>query len=213
MQVLKSRTRWVALASVMLWGSLAGCAQHKAGQSGFLDNYAQLTESPMVQGALAYTKPGTSLSQYDKFIVEPISIHFSPNAEGITIAPAKLAELAQYLEDEAVKALSERYQVVSAPGPGVLRLRVALTDIQKGNPLLNIHPGTKLSGVGIGGASMEGEATDSVTGERILAAAETRQGERFSFEGLGPFDHAKQAMRHWVKRFVKRLDEAHGYSQ
>lgn len=29
---------------------------------------------------------------------------------------------------------------------------------------------------------------------------------------LGPFDHAKQAMRHWVKRFVERLDEAHGYS-
>ncbi len=154
MQVLKSRSRWVALASLMLSGSLAGCAQHQATQSGFLKNYSQLTPSPVVQGVLAYTRPGTSLSQYDKFILEPISIHFSPNAEGITIAPAKLDELARYLEDEAVKALSERYQVVSAPGPGVLRLRVAITDIEEGNPLLNIHPGTKLSGVGIGGASM-----------------------------------------------------------
>ncbi len=213
MQVLKSRARWVAFFSVMVWGSLAGCAQHKAAQSGFLDNYSQLTPSPVVQGALAYTRPGTSLSQYDKFIIEPISIHFSPNAEGITIAPAKLAQLAQYLEDEAVKALSERYQVVSAPGPGVLRLRVALTDIQKGNPLLNIHPGTKLTGVGLGSASMEGEAIDSVTGERILAAVETRRGEALSLEGVGAFDNAKQAMRYWVKRFVKRLDLAHGYSQ
>lgn len=213
MQVLKSRTRWVALASVMLWGSLAGCAQHKAAQSGFLDNYAQLTPSPLVQGALAYTKPGMSLSQYDKFIVEPISIHFAPNAEGVTIAPAKLAELAQYLEDEAVKALSERYQIVLSPGPGVLRLRVAITDIKKGNPLLNLYPGTKLSGVGLGSASMEGEAIDSMTGERILAAVETRRGEALSLEGVGVFDNAKQAMRYWVKRFVKRLDEAHGYRQ
>ncbi len=47
----------------MVWGWLAGCAQHKAAQSGFLDNYAQLTSSPLVQGALAYTKPGMSLSQ------------------------------------------------------------------------------------------------------------------------------------------------------
>ncbi len=197
----------------MLSGSLAGCAQHQATQSGFLKNYSQLTPSPVVQGVLAYTRPGTSLSQYDKFILEPISIHFAPNAEGVTIAPAKLAELAQYLEDEAVKALSERYQVVAAPGPGVLRLRVALTDIQKGNPLLNIHPGTKLSGVGLGGASMEGEAIDSLTGERILAAVETRRGEALSLEGLGAFDGAKQAMRYWVKRFVERLDEAHGYGQ
>ncbi len=213
MQVLKSRARWVASVSVILSGSLAGCAQHKAAQSGFLDTYSQLTPSPVVQGALAYTKPGTSLSQYDKFILEPISIHFAPNAEGITIAPAKLAELAQYLEDEAVKALSERYQVVSAPGPGVLRLRVALTDIKQGNPLLNLYPGTRLSGVGLGSASMEGEAIDSVTGERILAAVETRRGEALSLEGVGVFDNAKQAMRYWVKRFVKRLDQAHGYSQ
>ena len=137
----------------MLWGSLAGCAQHKAARSGFLDNYSQLTPNPLVQSALAYTKPGTNLSQYDKFIVEPISIHFSPNAKGVKIAPAKLAELVQYLEDEAVSAA----------------------------------------------LSMDGEAIDSVTGERILAIVETREGERFSFEGLGPFDHAKQAMRHWVK--------------
>ncbi len=60
---------------------------------------------------------------------------------------------------------------------------------------------------------MEGEAIDSMTGERILAVVETREGERFSFEGLGPFDHAKQVMRYWANRFVERLDKAHGYSQ
>ena len=47
----------------------------------------------------------------------------------------------------------------------------------------------------------------------ILAAVETHQGERLSVEGAGEFDHAKQAMRYWVKRFVERIDEAHGYGQ
>jgi len=75
--------------------------------------------------------------------------------------------------------------------------------------LLNIHPGTKLTGAGLDGASMEAEALDSVTMELIAAVVETQKGSRLSMSaGLSKFGHAKEVMKGWVERFVKRLDAA-----
>jgi hypothetical protein len=195
-------------------GLLVGCQAHKASPSGFLDDYSKLKPNPVVEDALYYQDPSRSLREYDKFMLDPVIVHFAPNAKGTAVDPAKLKTLTDYCRDEAVKALSERYRVVDAPGPGVLRPRAALTDIKKTMPAMNIHPATKLSGVGLGGASMEAEALDSQTGERVFAVVDTRQGDRLAIAaGLDPLGHAKQVIRHWIERFVKRVDEAHGLAE
>jgi hypothetical protein len=65
----------------------------------------------------------------------------------------------------------------------------------------------KLIGAGIGGASMEAEIVDSMTGEQIGAVVESKMGTRMPFANLGEWDAAKQVMDDWAKRFKKRLDE------
>ncbi len=100
------------------------------------------------------------------------------------------------------------------PGPGVLRLRAAITDIEKTTPIMNIHPAMKISGIGLGGASMEAEAVDSQTRERVIAVVDSREGSRASIgAGLQTFGHAKQVMDFWVERFRKNLDKAHGVKE
>jgi hypothetical protein len=194
-------------------GLLTGCQAHKAAYSGFLGDYSKLRPSPEVEDALYFQNPGKSLKDYDKFMIDPVLVHFAPNAKGTVLDPAKLKKLTDYAYDEAAKALSERYAVVNAPGPGVLRLRAALTDIKKTKPAMNIHPATKLSGIGLGGASMEAEALDSQTGERVFAVVDTRQGNRLAIgAGLSQLGHAEQVIKHWIERFVSRVDKAHGYS-
>jgi len=191
---------------------LTGCQTHKAAHSGFLKDYSMLRPSPEVEDALFYQNPAKSLKNYNKFMIDPILVHFAPNAKGTALDPAKLVVLTDYAFEQLTEALSKRYAVVRAPGPGVLHLRAALTDIKKTIPALNIHPATKLSGIGLGGASMEAEALDSQTGERVMAVVDTRLGNRFTIAaGLDSLGHAKQVLRHWAQRFVKRLDEAHGY--
>ena len=159
---------------------------------------------------MTWENPTRNLNQFDAFIVEPVIVHFAPNANGVSIDAEKLHELTEYAHEQLVSALRERYQVITVPGAGTLRLRVALTDIQKGNTVLNIIPTTKLTGVGLGGASMEAEALDSMTGERILAVVDKRSGNQFSLEGAGELDNARQVIRHWAERFVGRVDAAHG---
>ena len=204
----------MVVLAAMSSGLLTGCQAQKAAHSGFLGDYSRLHPSPEVEDALYYQNPAKSLKDYDKFMIDPVLVHFAPNAKGTALDPAKLKKLTDYVYDETAKALSERYAVVTAPGPGVLRLRAALTDIKKTKPAMNIHPATKLSGLGLGGASMEAEALDSQTGERVFAVVDTRQGNRLAIAaGLDPLGHAKQVIRHWIKRFVKRVDEAHGFSE
>jgi len=194
--------------------ALGACQSTKpAGQSGFLRDYTLLKANPQIEGQLRYEAPSASLKSYTKFMIDPVVVHFAPKAEGVAINPADLKALTDYFHAAATKKLSADFQVVNQAGPGVLRLRAAITDISKTIPLLNIHPGTKLSGAGLGGASMEAEALDSISNKRVVAVVETMEGERMAVApGLTEFGHAKQVMDIWVDRFVANLKKLHGMS-
>lgn len=202
---------WFLIAAAML----AGCSgAPTVTSSGFLPDYSLLQPDP-ADGALRWSAPREKLTQYKQFMIDPVIVHFSPNAKGTAIDPGELKDLSDYFHTQVVKALSEtgRYQVVTAPGPGVARLRIAITDISKTVPLANIHPAMKLSGIGLGGAAMEAEALDSVSGERLGMVVDSQSGGRLGIAaGLQPYGHAKQVMDGWAARFVKRLDDLHGYT-
>jgi hypothetical protein len=180
--------------------------------SGFLSDYSQLKPSPEFDGALSYQNPARNLKEYAKFMLDPVLVHFAPNARGGAIDPEKLDQLIDFFEEELAKALSKKYQVVDEPGSGVLRLRAAITDVQLTWPTYQIDPKSKTLVIGLGGASMEGEAIDSQTGERVLAVVDSRRGRRLTIEeGMDELGHAKQVMQYWIRRFIKRLDRAHGF--
>ncbi len=206
---------WIATFAFIACGSLGEVQAQSKRYSGFLGDYSKLKRSRQLKGAMSYENPSKSLGQYNKFMIDRVVVHFAPNAKGIGIDPFKVQQVADYAHRELWQALSIRYQVVNTPGPGVLRLRVALTDIKTNVRLMNIHPGTKLLGFGLGGASMEGEAVDSQTGERVLAVVDSRKGGINPLPSRAAIDtvaHAKEVMRYWVKRFVGRVDKAHGFT-
>ncbi|PWB77596.1 MAG: hypothetical protein C3F08_09715 [Candidatus Methylomirabilota bacterium] len=206
-----------ATGSLIVGAIVVGCTgAPQVTHSGFLRDYSLLRPDPAVEGAMTWRAPVEILKQYKQFIIEPVVVHFAPNAKGTAIDPAELKKLTDYFHDQLAKAVSEtgRYQVVTAPGPGVARVRIAITDISKTAPLANIHPATKLTGIGLGGAAMEGEMVDSVSGERLGAAVDSESGARLGITaGLQTYGHAKQVIDRWAARFVTRLDALHGYTK
>jgi len=203
----------IAALAIVTIVPLNGCDTPKTPQAGFLGDYGQLRPNQDLDGVLHYQNPLTSLSRYNKFIVDGPMIYFFADSKARGLSPEEVGKLSEYFRGEVIRQLTERYQVVKLAGPGVLRLRFALTDLREGSLMLNTHPVTKLSGMGLGGASLEAEAIDTQTGVRVMAVKDSRQGERLSLEGLNKWDHAKQVMRYWVSRFVKQIDQAHGASQ
>jgi len=187
-----------------------GCAARgaKTEPSGFLADYAGLSEVPGERGVLRYDQPG-GLARYRSFLIEPIQVVPAPGAKLERVPEERLAKLVSTLETSLREQLDEAYDLVDAPARGVLRIRAALTDVDPATPILNLHPATKLTGLGLGGAAFEAEGVDSITGEKIFAVFVSRDAAKRIGSGLGEWEDARQVMRDWAAQFRRRVDAAH----
>jgi hypothetical protein len=98
--------------------------------SGFLGDYTGLFPVQDNGDLMLYVREKGILKNYEKFIVDPVTIYLLPEAQGRALDPDDLRKLAYDCRQALVDELqgSDRYKVVTDPGPGVLHLRAALTD-------------------------------------------------------------------------------------
>ena len=193
----------VFIAAVSLVLTMTAACTKQAKKTGFLSDYSRLEAKDK---SLQYIDM-KRLGEYSRFIVEPVVVR----GMDVKLDTKTRTDLANYMHNAILDAVRDPYIIVSRPSAGIARVRVAITDIEKSSPVLNIIPQTKLSGVGLGGASMEGEVIDSMSNEQIAAVNQTQKGKRLSLAGIKKWGDAKAVMDDWAKRFRKRLDEAHGY--
>lgn len=192
-----------------------GCGAQRSQRTGFLSDYSKL--KPYSDVSYRNIPSQTTIKRYSKFIIDPVVIHFHTGSKAIEertkgkITEQDVTDLKNYMHDAIVDAISDRYPIAYQPGPGVARVKIAITDLKKANVLMNIHPGSKLLGSGLGGASLEAEWLDSQTGQQLAALLESQLGDRLSLDGLSEWGDAKAIMDSWAQRFRDRLDEAHGY--
>lgn len=219
---MKQRTLWFGflLLSALLLAGCAASGMKDVKQSGFLGDYSQLKPGGEDRAALLYTKPGVSFKQYNSVMFERVTVYLSPEAQNREIDPAVMKELTDYYQNALVNAVKDGYKVVDQPGPGVLRVRVAITDVKPSKPVANtlstiVPVGIVVSGatkavsgdnLGTGEAATEMEFLDAQSGERLAAAVDRRQGGKMVFRGT--WEDTKQAFDFWAKRFRERLDEA-----
>ncbi len=200
-----NRTSILIMLAVGIMLIQCGCGSEGAARTGFLSDYSRLqTESST---SLRYVNTRT-LAKYSNFIVDPVRVHFHSGSKSKgTLTQQQISDLTNYMHANIISAvLDSGNNVVYKPAPGVARVRVALTDIKKTNAI-NILPQASLLGAGLGGASMEGEVIDSVTGEQIGAVVESQKGSRIPFSNLGKWSTSKKIMDDWANRFRQRLDE------
>lgn len=235
-------------ASLALAIGLAGLAHadnpsfgdYKA--KGFLSDYAKL-EADGENGKLyRFRAPDSRTSGYRKLMIERIRVWLKPGSEANGIDPAELKELVDYFHRALVDAVKDAYPVVEAPGPDVLRLRIAVTDIVPNKveatvvalvvPYLWVGEAGAGAAQGeagstpfVGEATIELEALDSVSGEQVAAYIETRVGKKYVWtEGVqkgvdsylkaySTWAYTKQSMDAWAQLIRTRLDAVHGRTQ
>jgi hypothetical protein len=213
------------LCAALAVALLAGCAasgMKDVQKTGFLSDYSQLQPGGDDRAALVFIKPGVDFKPYTKLMFERFIVLFSDNAEYREIDPAMLKEMTDYYQNAVFTAFKDGYEIVDQPGPDVLRVRVAITGLKPSNPTANtlstiVPVGMVVSGatkavsgdnLGTGEAATEIEVLDSVTGERLAAAVDKRQGGKGVFRGK--WEDTKDAFDYWAKRFRQRLDEMRG---
>jgi hypothetical protein len=208
-------------------------AKHQAPDSrevsGFLGDYSSLVPDAKNGDLLLYEKDMYVLRKYNKFIFDPITIYLLPEARDRGIDADDLERLAKYFHDAVTDELkkSGRCEIVTTPGPDVLELNVAITNVEPTGGKKNAAvkgaavavsaatvPGISLAvpRLSVGNVSIEGEMLDSTSGDRLVAFVTSKGGRRW-FSGFNAFKKwgdIEAAFRSWAKEFRERLDEAHG---
>ena len=197
--------------------------------SGFLGDYSTLAPDPKNGDLLLYEKDPSVLRKYNKFIFDPVTIYLLPEAQNRGIDPDDLERLATYFREAVTDELkkSGRYQIVTDPGPDVIELRVAITNVEPTGGKKNAAvkgaataasmaaaPGASLlvPRLSVGKVGIEGEMLDSESGDRLVAFVTSKGGRRW-FSGFNAFKKwgdIEGAFRSWAKNFRERLDEVHG---
>jgi hypothetical protein len=197
----------------------------------FLTNYDLLKPRAGAAGQpgdLAYIAPGAlkRLTAYKAVMVDQPEILFSPDSEIKGMKPDDLKALSEALRDTMSGALAEGgYSVAQQPGPGVLYIRVALTDLvvkKKKRGLLAYTPvgavikaGSDLvreafNKVDFIELTFQAELVDSVSND-VLAALVAERGTRKTGdqkETRIDMSEMRQNMRSWALRLRCQLDNA-----
>ena len=199
------KTSLLMLLAIGIMVIQCGCGSKEMVKTGFLSDYSKLQKES--DSSLRYVNK-KALTRYSSFIVDPVKVRFYSGAKSKgKLTQQQITDLTNYMHSKIIEAVQGAGKKVTyRPTVGVARIRVALTDIEKTNAV-NILPQASLLGAGIGGASMEAEVVDAMTGEQIGAVVESKQGSRIPFANLGDWTAAKKVMDSWADRFQKRLAE------
>jgi hypothetical protein len=211
-----NRTSALIFMTVVILAGISGCGGPKDPvTTGFLSDYSKLQR---VSDTSCRYVDKTAFGRYTAFIVDPVAVHFQLGTKAIEkksegkLTEQDMTDLTNYFHDAIVKAITDAgYSVTYQPRYNVARIRVAITDLEETNVLLAAVPTTRMAiGTGVGGAAMEAEFVNSMTGNQIGAVVESKAGSRIPFTGLSDWGGAKSAMDEWAKRLKERLEEAKG---
>ena len=193
---------------------------------GFLNGYYKdLQPGPEGGAKMRWFKPGVDFSKYNKIMLDRVTFFFAADSESKDIDPAEMKALEDSCNQQLVNTLRASYPIVTEPGPDVVRLRLAITDLKQSRPLLSactsvipvslgistLKKATTGSWTGSGATSAELMAIDSMSGD-VIAVAQDKKTAGFT-ERFSKWGSAEDAFKFWGERLKLFLDQAHGVKQ
>jgi hypothetical protein len=215
----------LALVSLLVL-SLAGCAATRGRRgtpepSGFLGDYSELAPREGYDAQEVYIRPGVDWSSYSAVQIESVTLWMN---EG---GGPKNEKDRQMLADLLYKALSEKlgakFALADRPGPGVVRIRAALTQAKGARvpmrtistfvpQMLVVSTAVGLAAdtaVTVGSATVEAELEDSISGQRLAAAVDERAGTKalFTTRTFTKWGDVEAACNYWAERVASFLEK------
>jgi hypothetical protein len=204
---------------------ISGCAttQQTRGveTSGFIGDYSQLQKGGGERALLYYVNPSVNFSDYNKVMLDPVTIWRVKDSNLEDVPKEELENLAHYLYSAVREQLQVDYSVIGRPGNDTMRIRLALTEVDGAKVPLDIAttylPPARLISEGkrlatgthafVGEVTVEMEILDSLTNDRLAAAVDKRAGGKHYKGSTDTWADMKQAADFWAERIKARLAE------
>jgi hypothetical protein len=184
--------------------------------SGFLDDYAMLVPGTGEQPTFVYRNPDARWADYDRVLFEPVAIWRSGASSLADVPQEDLERIAWTLQRSVAARLAQRFTLVDQAGPGVLRVRLALTDARQDDAVLDVFTwavppqaepkGGEALGAAtqrfVDAAAIEGEVSDATSGTVLAAGVDRRR-----YRPLTTWGALDAAAQRWAAWFAERLEQ------
>ncbi len=123
---------------------LAACASQPSAKtehySGFLNNYSMLKPMKDVAGesVMGWVSPELTSGKYHAVILDPVE-YYPPPKESKDVSSDTLSQILQYYDQQLHDKIGQQFPIVDKPGPGVARLRIAITAVGTENAPLKAY--------------------------------------------------------------------------
>jgi hypothetical protein len=220
------RFTMASAAAILLCGLADVAAAAQDYDQTFLSDYSKLQATPLPNNAgtdLLYIAPDgfARLAKYTAIMVDEPEVLISANSDYKGAKPTDLAAVAALVRKDVTDAMTAGgYGVVDSPGPGVLYLKMAVTDLslkRTKRRLLAYTPAGFIIKAGVDatrdmmqkydimGAAIQAQLSDSASNEVLgeLVALRGNNGQRMEFKQLDA------DIKGFASRLRCRLDNTH----
>lgn len=177
--------------------------------SGFLSDYSKLTQEKDSAGetVLRYVNPALKPGDYNSAIIDPIQFYPEPKATE-QVSEQTLNEIRDYMDSGLRAKMEEKMTIVTESGPGVLRIRPAITAVASQSAGLKPYEllpiGFLISSVKgrdkVAAITMEVDAVDSVTDERVGASVRKGAGAKLdSKDAQLTLEQLRPTLDRWIE--------------
>lgn len=200
-----------------------GCAAKTTKESeysGFLKSYKHLKEMEAADGVdvLAWRSDAFQKGKYHSILLDKVALYPDiPSDDNISKISVKA--MLDHLDAGLKKEISENFKLATRPGPGVARLRIAITSVDKTiqdfkwysyTPIsIVLTSATEVSGMREKAVFLlvEAEIIDSVSDEPMIASVRKDFGTPVEKEDQIKLKNIKKTLDRWtenVGKFVKK---------
>jgi hypothetical protein len=188
-EMMNKSIHWVSIGALLAAVSFAQASYAQEENSGFLSDYTVLKEEKDAAGetVMRYVSPKLKSGAYQKVLLDPAQYYPTPKPTE-QVEAQTLAEIRNHLDKGLHAKLGAKVTLATEPGPGVLRVRPAITAV--GAKAAGLKP-YQLIPIAFVVSSVKGrgqeatiqvevELTDSVTGERMGAVVRKGVGTKLA---------------------------------
>jgi len=188
-------------------------ALEEGGAKNFLGSYYNLMQPGPRGGAKKrWIKQDVDFRKYKKVMLDSVVFYLAKSSDYQGIDPQVMKDLADKFNKAMIDAVKDKLSVVAEPGPDVVRIRVAITNLEQSRPVLSgvtsvipvglgisiLKKGAVGSWSGSGATGMALMALDSTSND-VLAVAEDYQSAGFT-ERFSKWGSAEEAFKFWAER-------------
>ena len=156
----------------------------------------------------AYINQAADFSRYTKLMSGGLEIYYPEGEE--TPDPADLERIRSYFRDAFVDAIGDAYEIVTEPGPDVLKVSAQIVDMKISPGGAVFEPSGRLRDiVAHGELTFLMEMSDSVSGQ-VLARAGDKSSDISAEHDDATWDDVQRAAEYWAGLFRNWLDGALG---